>query len=193
MLTPREWEVLALVERGLTNDEIADELGISSTTAKYHVSQILSKIEVPNRREARAWRIRRVPGLLSLLKGGAFAAATAGIAAIIYFGLIGLLLKDSPTGTGPMGKVAYVIDGDVWVKQLPNGPATQLTNWGDVIGEPQWSASGAWLSVARRIQRAQPTPPPGLLPGPTGSDDSTWIIDSSGKREHQVGDTYVAA
>ena len=39
-LTPREWEVLALVREGLTNEQIADRLGISRDGAKYHVSQI---------------------------------------------------------------------------------------------------------------------------------------------------------
>src|SRR6266540_825374 len=55
-LTPREREVLALIRRGLTNGEIADRLGISLDGAKYHVSQILSKLGVATRDEAAAWR-----------------------------------------------------------------------------------------------------------------------------------------
>ncbi len=41
ILTPREWEVLALLRESLSNDEIAQRLGISLAGAKYHVSEIL--------------------------------------------------------------------------------------------------------------------------------------------------------
>jgi DNA-binding CsgD family transcriptional regulator len=53
-LTRREAEVLALVARGMTNREIADELVISVKTASVHVSHILSKLDVPTRVEAAA-------------------------------------------------------------------------------------------------------------------------------------------
>src|SRR5439155_21445638 len=55
-LTPREQEVLDLLRRGLTNEEIAGRLDISVPGAKYHVSQILSKLGVATREEAAAWR-----------------------------------------------------------------------------------------------------------------------------------------
>ncbi len=45
-LTTREREVLDLVRLGLTNEEIAGRLGITEAGAKYHVSQILSKLGV---------------------------------------------------------------------------------------------------------------------------------------------------
>jgi DNA-binding NarL/FixJ family response regulator len=51
-LTSREVEVLRLVARGLENTEIASELGISSRTAKNHVSSILAKLELANRVQA---------------------------------------------------------------------------------------------------------------------------------------------
>jgi NarL family two-component system response regulator LiaR len=51
-LTPREEEVLALLVEGLTNPEIAERLVISRSTAKAHVSNILSKMGVSNRAEA---------------------------------------------------------------------------------------------------------------------------------------------
>jgi DNA-binding CsgD family transcriptional regulator len=51
-VTPREAEVLALVARGYTNREIADELVISTKTASVHVSHILRKLGASNRLEA---------------------------------------------------------------------------------------------------------------------------------------------
>ncbi len=60
-LTPREAEVLTLVAGGYTNREIADKLVISVKTASVHVSHILRKLDVPNRREAAAVAHRLAP------------------------------------------------------------------------------------------------------------------------------------
>lgn len=51
-LTKRELEVLGLVSRGLTNQQIADELVISLHTAIRHVANILGKTGAANRTEA---------------------------------------------------------------------------------------------------------------------------------------------
>jgi DNA-binding CsgD family transcriptional regulator len=56
ILTPREWEVLSLLRNGLSNQQIADALVISESTARYHVSEIISKLGVSSRHEAAAWQ-----------------------------------------------------------------------------------------------------------------------------------------
>jgi DNA-binding NarL/FixJ family response regulator len=48
-LTPREVEVLALVGKGRSNDEIAEELFISASTAKTHVNRAMMKLGVHDR------------------------------------------------------------------------------------------------------------------------------------------------
>ena len=58
-LTPRERQVLALIVEGLNNPEIAERLSVSRSTARAHVSNILSKLGVSNRAEAVALALRR--------------------------------------------------------------------------------------------------------------------------------------
>lgn len=51
-LTSREEEVLALINEGCTNQEIAERLFIECGTVKNHVHKILKKLDVNNRHEA---------------------------------------------------------------------------------------------------------------------------------------------
>jgi NarL family two-component system response regulator LiaR len=57
-LTEREEQVLALVVKGLSNVQIARRLGISPSTARFHVSSILSKLGTANRAEAAALAVK---------------------------------------------------------------------------------------------------------------------------------------
>jgi len=54
-LTDREEEVLLTVARGRTNAEIADELHISLSTVKAHLSSLMTKLEARNRVELAMW------------------------------------------------------------------------------------------------------------------------------------------
>lgn len=57
-LTPREVELLSLVQGGLSNLAIAQELLISENTVKYHLKNIFQKLGVQNRTEAVAHAFR---------------------------------------------------------------------------------------------------------------------------------------
>jgi DNA-binding NarL/FixJ family response regulator len=51
-LTQRELEVLGLLARGKTNQEIAQSLGLSALTVKTHVQRIIAKLRVSDRTQA---------------------------------------------------------------------------------------------------------------------------------------------
>lgn len=57
-LTEREREVLAAMVDGLSNTQIAVRLGVSASTIKSHVSNILSKLGVASRTEAVSLALR---------------------------------------------------------------------------------------------------------------------------------------
>jgi DNA-binding NarL/FixJ family response regulator len=58
-LTPREIEVLELLAEGLPNRAIADRLGISDQTVKFHVASIAGKLGAANRTDAVRRAVRR--------------------------------------------------------------------------------------------------------------------------------------
>jgi len=58
-LSGREMEVLECVTRGMSNKEIASNLGISHQTVKNHVTAILRKIGVEDRTQAAVYALRR--------------------------------------------------------------------------------------------------------------------------------------
>jgi len=52
VLTPKEKEVLALVAKGASNQEIADKLCVRDVTVKTHLNSIFKKLQVTNRTQA---------------------------------------------------------------------------------------------------------------------------------------------
>jgi len=63
-LTEREAEILKFIAQGLTNQEIAAQLGVSERTIGNHVGNILSKLHLANRTQAALYALKK--GLASL-------------------------------------------------------------------------------------------------------------------------------
>ncbi len=98
VLTPGEWRVLDALREGGTNAEIAARLGLSADTVKTHISNMLAKLELRDRRALAAWRRdaprRRLGGVLAvpavlwsvgrpLAWVGVGAAALAGVVVVV--------------------------------------------------------------------------------------------------------------
>jgi DNA-binding CsgD family transcriptional regulator/catechol 2,3-dioxygenase-like lactoylglutathione lyase family enzyme len=55
LLTPAEWRTVHAVQHGMTNAQIARRRGVSVDAVKFHMANALSKLNLRNRRELRAW------------------------------------------------------------------------------------------------------------------------------------------
>jgi DNA-binding CsgD family transcriptional regulator len=110
----REREVLELIVLGCTNGAIADRLGISFATAKWHVSELISKLGVSSREEVAAyWKHQRslrrrmlrlfgAPALVVKVGAAAAGAATAGIGITMAIAVLRPIgVDDPPVQTSP--------------------------------------------------------------------------------------------
>jgi DNA-binding NarL/FixJ family response regulator len=58
-LSPRELQILGLIVKGLSNKQIADKLGITEGTVKWHVNAILGRLNVSDRTQAAVAALNR--------------------------------------------------------------------------------------------------------------------------------------
>lgn len=59
-LTPREFEVLQFLAKGMDNKEIGKSLEISAKTVAYHITRIIAKLQVKSRQEATVWALQHL-------------------------------------------------------------------------------------------------------------------------------------
>ncbi len=175
--------MLTLIREGLTNEQIAQRLDISYDGAKYHVSEILSKLGVSSREEAAAWTpeerrplwagaplLGSLLGRLSLGTAAKAAGVVVTAAALGGIGLLvwGLLVTNGPDEAGPA------------VSQ-PTGTGTPADG-----GAPPGPAAGNIAFVSRRDGNAEiyTVQPDGgnlsrLVSDPAEQGNIAWAPDGS--------------
>jgi DNA-binding CsgD family transcriptional regulator len=125
VLTPRQWQVVALLQEGLTNEQIAARMGISADGAKYHVAEILSKLGVSSREEAaRVVPQRRRFGFLPWLPSQTRRPTpliTAGVALVMVVALLALFMLGLPGSEGKRTSESASETGlDIAAASFPN-------------------------------------------------------------------------
>ena len=145
ILTPREWEVHALLCEGLSNEAIAERLAISLAGAKYHVSEILSKLGVASREEAAAWTRDQRPWWRRGFAPFAALWPKAG-ASWLSIGATGLVAIAIVAGFGLLVWGVVRTGGN----EAPPGPAiTEPLELGSgIIGGFDWSQDGRSLAFS---------------------------------------------
>ena len=68
VLTPAEWRVVHAVQHGMTDRQIAERRGISRDAVKYHVTNVIAKLGLPDRKALRQWCLPPKGSALSRVK-----------------------------------------------------------------------------------------------------------------------------
>ena len=171
-LTTREREVLDLIRLGLTNEEIAERLGITVAGAKYHVSQILSKLGVATREEAAAFALeeRRWSAawpLWTKIAGAATVVAAVVGPAVLALGVVrtgGHPQEDLISSKLPKPNGESRLDRDAALLEA-------LRVIGDEIRGVDVEVSLTTLAGARRV-----TEHTGYSPFDPPDDTATWVV-----------------
>jgi DNA-binding CsgD family transcriptional regulator len=129
IFTPREWAVFQLLREGRTNEQIAEELGVTIDGAKYHVSSILSKLGVSSRVEASRWQpeapaqLGHRPGIWSLVLAFAKISGTAVAAsAILGIGVLGYGVLISKNGNEALDQRAAAAEAGDTLHEASGSP-----------------------------------------------------------------------
>ena len=126
VLTPAEWRVLEALREGGTNAEIAARLAISPDAVKYHISNMLGKLDLQGRHELAAWRpeaerrrlgaVFAVPAVLAyvvrpLVWVGLGTVAAAGVAGAVVaaVAVVAVVLVGVPDGGEPSAVVGLPV------------------------------------------------------------------------------------
>ena len=155
ILTPAEWRILDEVRTGATNAEIAIRLGLSPYTVKYHISNILGKLELRNRREIAGWRPQPVRVRFGEVVGARLRALVAPLAAPFAF------LSKPLIGFAVAAGIAAVAIPAVVLAILLTRPGEPV----NVLISPAPTVSPVAGTAAT------PTPDPTPTPAPTPSPD----------------------
>jgi DNA-binding CsgD family transcriptional regulator len=126
-LTPREREILDLAQGGLTNDDIAAQLGITRNAVRYHLKELHSKLETGGSREGlRLWRrLRAFLPAIPPFTGSTVANVTAATAAgFLALASVAVVVTWSATHDGQADGDVAAVDG-----RYPNGCPDRYAAW----------------------------------------------------------------
>lgn len=174
-LAPRDREVLELIAQGKTNAEIASALSIRFDTARWHVSEVLSKLGVASREEAATVfhaeqqprsRLRRsfagIPALIAV--GSVSAVAVVGVVLLVSFAMGN---DDPAEALQPL--VAYTEQNESNRNLLDQEPAAlhvinAHTHHETEIGPPAHYLAVKWAPGAERLfaLAVERAPPPAV-------------------------------
>ncbi|MEO6043770.1 MAG: LuxR C-terminal-related transcriptional regulator [Tepidiformaceae bacterium] len=210
--TERQREVLGLIAAGKTNTEIAEILGLSLAGAKWHVSEILSKLDAESREEAADYW-RRYNGLaprFARIFRGASALATLRVTAVtagIAFAGLGvvaavvLLNQDegspsvgtppaagnSPTAVASASPTTQPTPAASRIITLDGSPRPAVTVVTRKLGPPPPSQFSTWDGVSTVIYDVKTGVEMNLGPG---SQRAAFSPDST-KAAWAAGETFV--
>jgi DNA-binding CsgD family transcriptional regulator len=171
ILTPRQWEVLNYIRQGLSDQEIAERIDVSLDGAKYHVSEILSKLGVATREEAAAWKPeapRRLPVWQRAFAVAAMLAALAALAGVgvLAFGVVSN--SEAQEGKYVSRDAALIIAGAYYPRA--NGPCPPPLAMGE--GCERGTVSVAWL------QPGEATAEIGDATGAPSENEGAWKVST---------------
>ena len=192
ILTPAEWRVLEEVRTGATNAEIAVRLGVSPLTVKYHVSNILGKLELRNRRQIATWQPEREPVRLPQLVAARARALVAPLLAPFA------LVPKPALGIAAAAVVALAALPAIVVAVVLTRPTEEPVN---VLISPDPSPSPAAPAPTTSTPTPTPapqataTPPPTPAPEPEPTPIPAPPIDSTpnalGIREIATDEAFI--
>lgn len=172
-LTARQEEVLALIAQGRTNFEIAEELGISLEGAKYHVREIMARLNAGSREEAvEVWRAGRtapawLPGASlrrAIALAGVRGVTTAAVAVVSVAGAVVVAAVFIGGSAGPPAAAPG---------ETPETTVTTSTG----VSTP--ATPGAQTTPLPATRTATPTlTPPAVGPYPLGTRTGDPTIDA---------------
>ena len=189
VLTPAEWRVLEALREGGTNAEIAERLGVSANTVRYHVSNMLAKLELRDRRALAAWRPeprrRRLGGLLMLPAAlwsvgrplawvGVGAAALAGVAVVVV-ALVALevIVEGDPDPPAAVAPPPVTPTSTATPTTTPAPTLTAASPTPSVTPEPSPVATPPATPSLTPTPTATPPPTPSATPTPIAEQPSS--------------------
>jgi DNA-binding CsgD family transcriptional regulator len=173
LLTPAEERVLKLIREGKTNSEIGQTLGVSLDAVKYHVSNMLGKLELASREQLAEWRapsnnpLGRVWAAMPLLGKVALGASAAVVAGGVAWAAVTQATQPQPLREG---LVTLGYDG-----KPSNGSSSN----------PQLSADGRYVVFESSASN--------LVPGDTNNASDVFRYDRRTGQTEMVSEPHLGA